>query len=120
MTYCSTSPSLCVLEKLVHIEDPTLMPELVMVTYEVPESVLMETIEVAELPQDWRRDEAWTQARGDRWHQARSAALLEVPSAIVPIAGSPDMNVIINHNHPDSSTIRIVGASAFTSDPRLS
>lgn len=36
LTYCATSPALCVLEKLVHVEDPALLPEL-MVTYDVPD-----------------------------------------------------------------------------------
>ncbi len=31
VTYCASSPSLCVLEKLVHIEDPDLLPALIMV-----------------------------------------------------------------------------------------
>src|SRR5258708_39409735 len=30
VTYCATSPSLCVLEKLVHVQDPALLPELVL------------------------------------------------------------------------------------------
>ena len=42
VTYCSTSPSLCVLEKLIHIEDPQLMPPLVMVRYDVPDNLATE------------------------------------------------------------------------------
>ena len=36
VTYCATSPSLCVLEKLVHVEDPALLPELAMITLRRP------------------------------------------------------------------------------------
>jgi RES domain-containing protein len=50
ITYCSTSPSLCVLEKLVHVQDPELMPQLVMVRYEVPDNLRVETISVVDLP----------------------------------------------------------------------
>jgi RES domain-containing protein len=51
VTYCATSPSLCVLEKLVHVEDPDLLPALVMVRYDVPDGMGMETLSVAELPE---------------------------------------------------------------------
>ena len=119
VTYCATSPALCVLEKLVHVEDPTLLPELVMVTYEIPDTVKIEDMQLKDLPTDWRGREAWSQETGDAWHEGRATLLLRVPSAIVPIAGSPDLNVLINHNHPATADIRIIGEAAFSLDPRL-
>ena len=119
VTYCATSPALCVLEKLVHVEDPTLLPELVMVAYEIPDAVGVEDIPLDALPADWRRREAWSQGRGDDWHARRSTLLLRVPSAIVPIAGSPDRNVLINHTHPSTADVRVVGYEDFLLDPRL-
>jgi RES domain-containing protein len=119
VTYCVTSPSLCVLEKLVHVEDPALLPELVMVTYDLPDTLGMEIVTLDELPEDWRRNESWTQQRGDGWHDMRSTPLLKVPSAIVPLVRSPDLNVLINHGHGDASLIRIAAAEPFTLDPRL-
>ena len=119
VTYCATSPALCVLEKLVHVEDPALLPELVMITYELPDTLTIEDIRLTDLPQDWRRHEAWSQERGDEWHEKRSTLLLRVPSAIVPIADSPDLNVLINHRHPAATDIRIVGQEPFSLDPRL-
>jgi RES domain-containing protein len=119
VTYCSTSPSLCVLEKLVHIEDPALLPELVMVTYDVPDSLSAKSIGLDDLPTDWRRQEGLTQRRGDAWHRSRATPLLQVPSAIVPLQGSPDRNVLINHSHPESAAIRIVSSVAFALDARL-
>src|SRR5690242_19824648 len=71
VTYCASSPSLCVLEKLVHIEDPVLLPELVMVTYRVPNSLEAEQIKLGDLPAEWRQREGWTQQRGDQWHRSR-------------------------------------------------
>jgi len=65
MLYCATAPSLCVLEKLVHVEDPGLLPILVMVRYAVPDRLEVETITVAELPNSWRFQESLTQQRGD-------------------------------------------------------
>lgn len=119
VTYCATSPSLCVLEKLVHVEDPVLLPDLVMVTYEAPDSLEVETIGVESLPFDSRLREGWTQRRGNEWHGTRVAPLLRVPSVIVPIAGCPDVNIVINHDHPAASEIRLRRMERFVLDPRL-
>jgi RES domain-containing protein len=119
ITYCATSPSLCVLEKLVHIEDPALLPPLTMVTYEMPDDAEIEIVSLDHLPEDWRLREGLTQQMGDAWHQGRSSSLLRVPSAIVPVASSPDLNVLINHAHPAVAAIKIVAADPFVLDPRL-
>lgn len=119
VTYCATSPALCVLEKLVHIEDPALLPELDMMTYEAPDAIAAETIALDDLPHDWPHREDITQRRGDAWHDRQATALLFAPSAIVPLARSPDMNVLINPRHPASADIRIVAQEAFTLDTRL-
>jgi len=119
VTYCATSPALCVLEKLVHVEDPDLLPPLVMIRCEAADDIPVETISVADLPDGWRHRESWTQERGDRWHAALTAPLLRVPSAIVPLDGSPDLNVVINHGHPAAAEIAIVAAEPFVLDPRL-
>ena len=119
VTYAATSPSLCVLEKLVHIEDPALMPALVMVRYEAPDELASLQIAVESLPDDWRRSESLTQSLGDNWHAAAQTPLLKVPSAIVPLPDSPDLNVVINHRHPDVARIRFVAAQPFVLDMRL-
>lgn len=119
VTYCATSPSLCVLEKLVHVEDPGLLPTLAMVRYDVPDALGVEAIDVADLPDAWRQQEHWTQQRGDRWHASLGAPLLRVPSAIVPLNGSPDVNMLINHRHPAAAEIRIASIESFELDVRL-
>ncbi|MEQ8813440.1 MAG: RES family NAD+ phosphorylase [Thalassobaculum sp.] len=119
VTYCATSPALCVLEKLVHVEDPSLLPDLVMVVYEAPDDLAVERLRVDDLPLDWRRMEGWTQRRGDGWHGLRATPLLQVPSAIVPLPGSPDLNVVISHEHPDTARIRLVDMMRFELDVRL-
>lgn len=119
ITYCATSPALCVLEKLVHIEDPRLLPELTMVAYNVPDAAGFDQIGLDDLPQDWRRQEALTQRLGEQWRRTGQHALLRVPSAIVPLEGSPDVNVLINHAHPDSEAIAIRRLAPFSLDPRL-
>jgi RES domain-containing protein len=119
VTYCATSPSLCVLEKLVHVDDPALLPALMMVRYDLPADLTIEDVELGGLPQGWRKNEALTQDLGDRWHEAMSTALLRIPSAIVPIAGSPDLNFVINHRHPDAERIGVLQVESFVLDARL-
>lgn len=119
VTYAATSPSLCVLERLVHIEDPALMPRFMLVRYDVPDDLLVERVMLADLPDDWRRREATTQERGDTWHDTRASVALFVPSAIVPVDGAPDVNVVINHRHPAVARIRIVAIDPFELDVRL-
>lgn len=119
VTYCATSPSLCVLEKLVHVEDPDLLPALAMVRYDVPDDLAMEVLEHDELPKTWRRQEGWTQRRGDQWRRKMETPLLCIPSAIVPLAASPDRNVIINHRHPDATRIAVCAVETFILDVRL-
>jgi hypothetical protein len=40
----------------------------------------VEAVEIADLPDDWRRQEGLTQQRGDDWHKSRISPLLKVPS----------------------------------------
>lgn len=119
VTYSATSPSLCVLEKLVHVEDPALLPSLAMVSYEAPGDIPLGTRDLANLPADWRQREALTQQIGDEWLDGLNAALLFVPSAIVPIAEGPDQNVLINHRHPAAAGIKIASIEPFELDVRL-
>jgi RES domain-containing protein len=119
VTYCATSPSLCVLEKLVHIEDPDLLPPLRMVSYDVPDDLAVETLLISALPDSWTRQERWTQQIGDEWCASLRTPLLSVPSASAPIEGSPDVNFVINHRRPDVARIRRIKDEPFSLDMRL-
>ena len=119
VTYCSTVPSLCALENRVHIADPALLPDQVMVEYEAPEDLAKHEITLDVLPSQWGKRETRTQRIGDEWLDAGEGILLVVPSVIVPIGAAPDRNVLINHRRADAARIRIVDAMAFTLDPRL-
>ena len=119
VTCCSTSPSLCVLEKLVHIQDPALVPALMMVRYDVPDALGAEMVVVAELPEDWRFQESWTQRRDEQWYAGRAALLLFAPAAIVPLDDSPGMNVLISHLHLAATGVRTAAAEPFVLDVGL-
>ena len=119
ITYAATSPALCVLEKLVHIEDPTLLPPLKMVTYDVPDDLTVEEMPLSNLPSNWPRDPMHTRKRGDDWLRAATAPIMKVPSAVLPIRNSPDVNVLINHSHPHTSRISVQAVADFVLDARL-
>lgn len=119
VTYMATVPSLCLLEKLVHVEDPALLPDLMLVTYDVPDDLLITRIEPGDLPDDWPVRETLSQERGDRWHQAGQTPLLSVPSAIIAVSGAADRNMVVNHRHGEAARIRIESAAPFRFDPRL-
>jgi len=119
VTYCSTVPSLCALEKRVHVTDPGLLPPQVMVQYDAPDDLPQRRIEIGDLPPDWIAREIDTQQRGDIWLDGVAALLLIVPSVIVPIASAADRNVLINHRHAGAARIGIVDVVPFTLDPRL-
>ena len=120
VTYCSTGPALCVLEKLVHIEDANLLPDdTMLVRYDVPDEVAVDVTRLGDLPPDWRAVARITRSRGDNWLRAESSCLLSVPSAVVPVAGTTDRNVMINHRHDDAGRISISRIEPFEYDPRL-
>ncbi len=119
VTYCATVPSLCALEKRVHVTAPELLAAQTMIEFEVADDLPRGEITLAQLPVDWGRREAHTQRLGDDWLDRCAEVLLVVPSAIVPIATAPDRNVLINHRHDSAGRIRIIDAVPFTLDPRL-
>lgn len=120
VTYCSTGPALCLLEKLVHIDDLSLIPDdTMLVHYDAPDDVLVEDVGLEALPSDWRWTESATRAIGNAWLDRRSACLLRVPSVIVPVAEADDRNVLINPRHQNASRITITAIEPFAYDPRL-
>src|SRR6266700_5746598 len=119
VTYCATVPSLAALEKRVHVNDPALLPPQALVEYDVPADIPMHAISISDLPSDWTARETRTQSLGDNWLDQCAQAILMVPSVIMPIAGAPERNVLINNRHAAAARITIVAISPFTLDPRL-
>ena len=120
VTYCATGPALCVLEKLVHVEDAALLPDdTMLIRYDVPDDLRVEESRLADLPEDWRADQRSTRRVGGAWLDRASSCLLRVPSAIVPIPDADDRNFVINHRHRDAACITIERVERFAYDPRL-
>lgn len=120
VTYGSAGPALCLLEKLVHIDDVGLIPDdTMLVLYDVPDDVAVEEVRLEDLPDGWRQDERLTRAKGNGWLDGVSSCLLRVPSVIVPVADADDRDVLINHRHEDAGRIVVSRIAPFEYDPRL-
>jgi RES domain-containing protein len=82
---------------------------------EAPDDVQVEYVSVDDLPANWPEKIEVTRELGDRWLVKGSAALLGVPSAIVP----ETLNVLLNPTHEDARRIVIVRTGGHAIDPRL-
>ena len=120
VTYCATGPAVCLLERLVHVEDASALPDDAMIVqYRAPEDIALDVRHLAQLPSGWQADADATRSIGDAWLDGVTAPLLVVPSVVVPIAGSDDRNILVNHRHPDAGRISIVRTERFEFDSRL-
>ena len=120
LTYAATAPSLCVLEKLVHLDLAIALPDdLVMVEIEVPDAGGMLRLEPSDLPDNWAEDEVITRRIGDQWHATRRTLALSVPSVILPLADVVDRNLVLNHDCDGAEQMRIVRSEPFRLDQRL-
>lgn len=119
VTYCSTVPSLCALEKRVHYRSADLLPQQHMVEYLVPGDLAIAEIGLSDLPQNWHSRDGHTRRLGDAWLDGWGGVVLLVPSVIVRLSAAGDRNALINHRHPDCGRIEIADVTPFDLDPRL-
>jgi RES domain-containing protein len=112
VVYCADHPAAALLEMLVHIDPEDAPPTYRLLSIEVPEPL---DIHTPELPDDWKEDLAFTQNLGSSFIAAGSAAVMAVPSAIVPFAS----NYLLNPLLLEEAGIRIVGVTEHPIDPRL-
>jgi RES domain-containing protein len=118
VVYLSSTPASALLEILVHLEiEKGHLPRFYkLLEIQVPDDLRMEKLEDwAKLPKDWPKRQAVTQALGDRWLSRNSAALLQIPSALVPRTS----NFLLNPQHPDAVKVQIVSVSKQGLDRRL-
>jgi RES domain-containing protein len=115
--YCAQSPAAALLEILVYFEiDIQDLPvRYRLLKIHAPDNLPAERVSVDQLPSDWPAKTEETRALGNAWLARYSAALLMVPSAIVP----ETVNVLVNPAHPDAKRIVIVEMGEHAIDPRL-
>lgn len=70
-----------------------------------------------DLPADWNSypHPESTQHLGNAWVRAGETVGLAVPSVLAP----PEVNVMLNAQHPDFSSLMIEGPELFPINPRL-
>lgn len=116
IVYTSESLALAQLELLVHLPSPDVLRAYVSIHIEF-DARLIEDLDVHRWPKDWM---IWpapksTRTLGDEWVRRGAAALLRVPSVVVPT----ESNFLVNPGHKDFGKIRIGAVQPLTLDPRL-
>ena len=118
IVYTSASRALATLEVSVHIDLSEDLPtDRYYVEIEIPEEVKIVELNMDDLPTNWdsKPPILETQFIGDDFVALRSAAVLKVPSSIVP----PEFNYLINPAHPDSVKIKVISVEALVFDARI-
>ena len=115
--YLADHPALSALEAFVHLKAAATRIDFVMFRVEIPAQVPVLELAVADLPAGWRNEPPVreTMAIGEKWIREGKAAVLKVPSVLVPAAA----NLILNPRHPEARKIRVGRAEKFHFDPRM-
>ncbi|HET9181410.1 MAG TPA: RES family NAD+ phosphorylase [Candidatus Angelobacter sp.] len=117
VVYLAENPAGALLEVLVHLElDITGLPAgYKLLKIEATAAVLRENLNEAEFPSRWRENRRVTAELGTNWLKRGGAALLRVPSAIVP----ETFNFVLNPLHPDAAKLKILWHRNYPWDSRL-
>ena len=109
--YTAASPSLAVLEVLVHLDLPAqLMPDdYHLLAIEILDDAPVERLDETPIDADA------CLAAGERFLTRRAALALLVPSLVVP----QEHNAIVNARHPAMAGVRALSNEPFQFDPRL-
>jgi len=111
VVYLAGSLALAVLETRVHLEATHIQQPYVALEYELPGKIER----ACELPQDWREDVEYTRSLGSHWLQSGASAVLQVPSAVVPV----EPVYLLNPRHPEAENVRLLRQLEFAWDGRL-
>jgi RES domain-containing protein len=113
--YASGSPSLAVLEILVHYS--ALPIGFVLTPISIPDSVSVEEVPETALAAGWDDPNPIpaTQEYGRRWIETKASLVLRVPSAII----KAEANYVINVLHPEFVQLDFGRPEPFGFDPRL-
>ncbi len=115
--YTAESRSLACLENLVHRSGEGSNALYKLMVIEIPDSLSMETIDLASLKKDWYSIDnyVYCQGLGRKWLNDLNSVILKVPSVII----KKEFNYLINPNHPDFKKIKLAGNEEFYFDNRF-
>lgn len=118
LVYTSESRALATLEMAVHLDLSEDLPtDRYYVAFYIPDTITLHEVKMEDMPDDWKAHPPshGTQIIGDDFVLENNAAILKVPSCIVP----EEFNYLINPNHPDANKIRLLSQSPLSFDPRF-
>ena len=113
----SGSLSLAALELFVHIDIDIVPSDLVAIPVDLPDRLVIETVDIKSLPKDWRNYPAPEALKdiGTVWAEKASTPILSVPSAVI----AEERNYLLNPVHRDFKRIPIRKAISFHFDLRM-
>ncbi|MFM9827101.1 RES family NAD+ phosphorylase [Flavobacterium sp.] len=118
LVYTAESRALATLEVSAHLDFSQDLPtDRFYIEIEIPLSVEIVELKIDELPENWdsKPPILETQYVGDDFVTQINAAVLKVPSSIIPY----EYNYLINPNHPDSKKIKVISTQRLVFDGRL-
>jgi len=118
IVYTSESRALATLEVSVHLDISEDLPnDRYYVEIEVPDEIILQEVNLEDLLEGWdsKPPILITQTIGDDFVNYNEAAILKVPSSIVP----QEFNYMINPNHRDASKIKVLSTAKMMFDTRL-
>jgi RES domain-containing protein len=118
LVYTAETRALATLEVSVHLDFSEDLPtDRYYIEIEIPDDILILELNINDLPSNWdsKPPILETQFIGDDFVKGNSAAVLKVPSSIVP----QEYNYLINPKHPDTKRIKVVSKEVVQFDKRL-
>lgn len=118
LVYTAESRALATLEVSVHLDLSEDLPtDRHYVEIDIPNEIDILELRNEDLPVNWdtKPPSLDTQYIGDDFVKENNAAVLKVPSSIVP----PEDNYLINPNHPDASQIKVISTKPLKFDERF-
>ncbi len=115
LLYTSENLSLAVLENIVHISNPTILPTFKSLTVEIPES--FKEYSISDFPDDWTNQESFEELRKltDNFIKSGQYLAMKVPSAIIEM----EYNFLINPQHALFKDVTVTNQQDFSFDQRL-
>lgn len=116
MVYMAASPSLAVLEVLVHLPPSIFPANFCLAEFDISDNSIL-TADNASLPDDWQdvSPPIALKRLGDAFLKQNKYLLMKVPSVIVP----QEFNYLLNPLHADAAKIKLVEKKPFSFDARL-
>lgn len=118
LVYTAESRALATLEVSVHLDFSEDLPnDRYYVEIDIPDDIEILELRTEDLPENWniQPPSFETQYIGDDFVKDNEAAVLMVPSSIVP----PECNYLINPNHPEAKRITVISKQQLTFDKRF-